>query len=128
MMQLRAGQAFLIVDREQKPIGEIALERGEGNLLFGKFRPGPAFPAVAHLFRAFEEAVNSQALPIVDELDSAIAALGLQLRSVEDASGIEIHDVQIWSDDAMTCRTSGPALVAANGSPDSTQSAESVRK
>jgi hypothetical protein len=40
---------------------------------------GPAFAAVERLFRAFEEAVNAQALGVVDKLDIAIGRLGLRL-------------------------------------------------
>jgi hypothetical protein len=56
------------------------------------------------VFRAFEEAVNSQALAVVDELDAAIATLGLHLRSPDSPQRLDIHDVQIWSDGGITFR------------------------
>jgi hypothetical protein len=60
--------------------------------------------AVERLFEEFEEAVNLQALRLVDELDTEIAALGLYLRTPDGLQRMEIHDVQIWSDGDVTCQ------------------------
>ena len=49
---------------------------------------------------------------MIDELDTAIAALGLHLQTPGDLQRIEAHDVQIWSDGSITCRV-GSATVSA---------------
>jgi hypothetical protein len=79
-MQQRAEQIVDLMDTQQRHIGQMQIERQEDDLLVGTFVPGPAFPSVKQLFRDFEEAVDVQALPVIDELDAAIAALGLYLR------------------------------------------------
>lgn len=111
-MQLQVEQVVHLVDLQGQQVGQIVIERREDNLVFGRFVPGPTFPTVQHLFREFEEAVNLQALSVVDELDTTIAALGLHLHTPGDSQRIEAHDVQIWSDGSITCRV-GSATVSA---------------
>lgn len=125
-MQLHAEQTVHLIDAEGRQIGQIVIERSEDKLVFGKFVPGPAFPAVQHLFRDFEEAADLQALRVVDELDAAIEALGLHLRSPDGPQHVEIHDVQIWSDSGITCRLGGPALSKVDRGLESTQSVQAV--
>jgi hypothetical protein len=105
-MQLRAEQIVDLVDAEQRHIGQMRIERQEDDLIFGTFIPGPAFHTVEPLFREFEEAADVQALHVIDELDTAIAALGLRLRCLNILEPIEIRDVQIWSNGSITCRLS----------------------
>lgn len=105
-MQRHPEQQFEILDGQQRQIGQFMIDRSKDDLLFGKFTPGPAFFTVEHLFRQFEEAVNAQALGVVDELDAAISALGLHFSSPDGLQDIGIHDVQIWSDGDITCKLS----------------------
>jgi hypothetical protein len=104
IMQSHAEQLFHLMDTQHRQLGQVTVERAENQLLSGKFVPGLAFPAVEPLFRDFEEAVNAQALGVVDQLDRAIAALGLYLCSPDNSQQTPIHDVQIWSDGNITCR------------------------
>jgi hypothetical protein len=103
-MTIQAGQVYALLDNQRRNIGEVTIERLEGELLFASIHPGVDFAAVVPLFRAFEEAVELQALKKVDELAGQIAALKLQLASGKDREPMAIHDVQVWSDGAMTCR------------------------
>ncbi len=103
-MQFKAHQRMDIRDSQQRRIGQLTIERREADLLLGQFTPGPDFPNVEHLFREFEEAVDAQALGVVDQLDVTISALGLRLFSPDDSGYLAIHDVQIWSDGGMTCQ------------------------
>jgi hypothetical protein len=123
-MEPRAGRTLLLLDAQQRQLGQITIERIEGGLIFGKFLPGPAYPAVEHLFHAFEQAADSQALSVVDELDRAIAALGLHFRSPGGAEGTLVHDVQIWSDGGVTCRLTGPTASGGNGSAAAAQAVQ----
>lgn len=103
-MQLRAKQIVDLVDAEQRQIGQMRIERQEDDLICGTFVPGPAFPSVERLFRDFEAAVDVQALHVIDELDAAIATLGLHLRCPDVMEPIAIRDVQIWGEGGITCR------------------------
>jgi hypothetical protein len=103
-MQPQAGQVFQLLDAQEQLLGQVRVERTEADLVLGNFVPGPGFPAVQSVFLAFEKAANSQALAVVDELDAAIAALGLHLRSPDSPQRFDIHDVQIWSDGGITFR------------------------
>ncbi|MBM3237347.1 hypothetical protein FJZ31_13725 [Candidatus Poribacteria bacterium] len=103
-MKLYAEQRVYLIDAQQRQIGKITIERNEDNLIFGKFVPGSDFSAVNRLFQDFEEAANLQALSVVDELDTEIAALGLHLCTSDGSQHIKIHDVQIWSDGDITYR------------------------
>ena len=93
-----------LIDAQQREIGQVTIECNKGNLILGKFVPGSDFSAVKDLFQYFEEAVNLQALSVVDELDIEITSLGLRLCSPNGSPPIEIHDVQIWSDGSITFR------------------------
>ncbi|MBI1923028.1 hypothetical protein HYR99_02135 [Candidatus Poribacteria bacterium] len=92
-----------LIDVKQQQMGEVTIERHEGNLILGTFVPCPAFSATEQIFQDFEEAVEVQALNVVDELDAQIAELGLHLR-FPDGKRIKIHDVQIYSDGGMSFR------------------------
>jgi hypothetical protein len=109
-----AEQIVDLLDTEQRLIGQMRIESREEDLLVGAFVPGPAFPSVEPLFRAFEEAVDVQALHVIDELDAAIAALGLRLRWPDAPEPMAIQDVQIWSDGGISCRLCGRPAASAN--------------
>ena len=91
----------------------MQIERHEDELIFGTFVPGPAFPSVEQLFRDFEEAVDVQALHVIDKLDAAITALGLHLHWPSVSESIDVQDVQIWSDGSITCRLCGKSATPA---------------
>ena len=98
------GHSLALMDIEQRQLGQMRIERQEEDLLYGVFVPGPAFPHVEQLFHEFEAAVEVQALPVIETLDAAIAALGLHLQWPDTREPIAVQDVQIWSDGSITCR------------------------
>ena len=101
-MVLHSEQVADLIDRQGRAIGRITVTHHESSRIFGKFAPGPDFSAVERLFQDFEEAVELQALSVVDELDREIAALGLGLRLPGKSQRAEVHDVQIWGDGEIT--------------------------
>jgi hypothetical protein len=112
---MKAEHIFELMDGQQQCLGQVRMEREEAGLVLGEFTPAPAFASIEVLFREFEAAADRQALHRVEELDAAIAARGLRLRS--DGSGaIEVRDVQIWSDGGFSCRLVGQFSSGANGS------------
>jgi hypothetical protein len=117
-MQLQSEQVVQLIDQQGHQVGRIEIERREENLVFGRFVPGPAFSTVQHLFQEFEEAVDTQALSVVEELDAAIVALGLHVHTPSDSQRREAHDVQIWSDGSITCRVGSTTESVKNGGLD----------
>jgi len=109
-MQLHMKQTVYLVTAEGQKIGQIVIERNEGDLIFGSFIPSSAFSAVQSLFRDFEEAANLQALSVIDELDAAIRTLGLYICLPDDSQHIVIDDVQIWSDGSISFKVDSSAL------------------
>ena len=69
------------------------------------------------LFRDFEEAVNLQALSVVDELDAAIRALGLYIHLPDDSQRLNVYDVQIWSDGNVSFRVDRSSVSAVGTAP-----------
>lgn len=127
-MQPKPGQALELMDAGGRHLGRMTLAGGTDGLLEGTFSPGPDYPAVESLFRAFEEAAEAQALSAVDRLDAKIADLSLQLRSQDGAVQFPIHDVQIWVDGAMTCRVTAPESPPFNGSPQARRAASGAHQ
>jgi hypothetical protein len=83
---------------------------------------------VRQLFQEFEEAVNLQALSVIDELDTAITALGLHLQTPRDSQRLEVHDVQIWSDGSITCRVGSATLSAQDKDLESRQPVQALEE
>ena len=127
-MQLQVEQVVHLVDRQEQQIGQIEIERREENLIFGRFVPGPASSTVQPLFQKFEEAVNLQALSVIDELDAAIATLGLHLHPPRESQHIEAHDVQIWSDGSITCWVGSAPLSVKDKDLESRQPVQAVEE
>jgi len=109
------GDPLELVDAQNRILGQIAIERADAELVCGSFAPSPSFAAVETLFRDYEEAVNVQSLAAVDELDAQIARLGLSV-VLRTGPRINISDVQIWSDGAISFRPvgQGASLVQAS--------------
>jgi hypothetical protein len=107
--------AVQLIDANQRNIGHVRIASQVEELLTGEFAPNSDFPLAKELFGKFEEAVDVQALGVVDQLDKEIAALGLQLYSPEHRQSIKIHDVQIWCDGGFSCRVLADPTWAING-------------
>ena len=103
-MTFEIGQVLTLLDGQTRRIGDIAIEGLEDNLLFARMRTGPDFAIAEPLFRAFEEAVELQALKKVNDLVAEIRAMELQRVSADGKHTVPIHNVQVWSDGRMTCR------------------------
>ncbi len=102
-MSLQGQQVISLYDGQGRDLGRVVVERVEGDLVFGRFTPGPHYPAVASLFAEFIEAANQQLLSVVGELDATIRALGLHLVAPGYPSLPAIEDVQI-GDGVITFR------------------------
>jgi hypothetical protein len=115
-MEPQLGQRLELLDSQERALGQITLEERQGDLLLGSFAPGPDYAVVESLFRRFEEAVNAQALTAADRCEAAIDALGLHVRESGGMGKVDVTDVQIWSDGGVSCRLTGAAPSARNGS------------
>lgn len=94
-MELHPQQATNLKDRQERNLGRVIIDRIAGDLVFGRFAPGPDYGGVQHLFAEYVQAANEQLLSIVGELDTTIASLGLHLQAPEGARLPAIYDVQI---------------------------------
>jgi hypothetical protein len=120
-MEVQVEQIVQLVDRRGQRMGQIEIDRREEDLISGRFIPGPAFSTVQHFFQEFEEAVELQALSVVDALDTAIAALGLRVHTPGEPQYIEVHDVQICSNGRITYREGSATLSAQDKEVESSQ-------
>jgi hypothetical protein len=98
-MNPTATRTASLVTSSGRSIGELNVEEVRGELLMGTFTPGPDYPAVEPLFRAFAEIVEDQVLSLLDQVTEPIEALGIRL-----ADGTPVWDVQIYPDGNASCR------------------------
>jgi hypothetical protein len=94
-MVFQPNQVLLLMDNLNRRLGQVTIERVEGNLVLGQFEPGPDYPAVEQLFAEYIEAANEQLLSVVGDLDATIRQLGLRLFCPGVAPLPAIDDVQI---------------------------------
>jgi len=94
-MHLQATQTVDLLDRKNRRLGLVTIERVDDDFVLGSFEPSPEFAAVEPLFSELVEAANEQLFHRVDDLDSAIAQLGLHLGTANGAPLPAISDVQI---------------------------------
>jgi hypothetical protein len=107
-VSLQPQQRLRLADQHEHDLGEIVVERIEGDLVFGQFTPAPGYASVASLFAQFAEAANEQLFTVVEELSASINALALHLSSPNGAKLPAIHDVQIGAG-RITFRITPPA-------------------
>jgi hypothetical protein len=99
IMRLQPQQTVSLCDGQGRSLGQVVIAKIEGDLVVGQFTPTPAFATVQPLFDEFVEAVNDELFHRVDELDKALAALGLRLDAPDGHWMPLIHDVQIAGPD-----------------------------
>jgi len=108
-MPLDPEQMARLVDSTGRHLGDVFIERIEGNRLYARFCRVQGFSAVESLFLDWEEAVNDQMFSIVDRLSGRIDQLGLRLMSSDGVDVLEVSDVQIMNGHDLCCRV--PNLV-----------------
>ena len=102
-MPLDPQQTLYLADSHGRRLGRVAIDRIEGNRLFGRFTPEEGFAAACDLFDEFEAAVNEQLFSEADRLSQEIDRLGLNLRNTDAAEELAVCDVQIM--DVGSCAT-----------------------
>ncbi len=108
-VMFNANQTFDLLDKKGPLLGRVTVEAATDDLITGTFQAGPEFPAAADLFCRFEEAANGQSLAVLEEIETAIAALGLSLSLPDGPQRQAIHDMQVWQDGDFSCRTGATA-------------------
>jgi hypothetical protein len=103
-MPLQTGQGVELVDARGRRLGRLLIDDVNGEVIGGTFEAGRDFAQVENLFHAFTEAAEGHALGVADRLLADIAALDIHLESPESGYQPAVHDVQLWSDGAMSCR------------------------
>jgi hypothetical protein len=116
-MSLQPSQQIWLSDRQGRDLGQIQIDRVQGDLVFGQFTPGSDYLQVQSLFTEYVEAANEQLLSLVGELDATIRKLGLRLRADNGCDLPGIDDVQI-GEGIVTFRTrvtEGTQLLSVTG-------------
>jgi len=109
-MPLDPRQTSLLTDACGQSLGQVSIERIEGNRLFGRFTAGADFGGVRCLFEKLEEAVNDQVFGDADRLAEQIDRLDLRLAGTGPAEQLALRDVQIMDGSAFCCKVPGLAL------------------
>jgi hypothetical protein len=104
IVQLQPQQVLELVTARHVPLGRVVVERVQGGLVFAQFSAGPGYAEVKSLFDEFEDAVNQQLFTSADEAATAIAALGLCLRTADGLTCVPVRDVQIMDGHDLSCR------------------------
>jgi hypothetical protein len=94
MVPLTPRQTLQLLDGQDQPLGQVIVDRVEGDLVCGRFLPAAGYARVQQLFADSIRAANEGVLAVVGELDEAIGALGLHLSS-SDGNVPASHDDQI---------------------------------
>ena len=103
-MPLQQGEGVELVDARGRRLGRLLIDEITGGLIGGAFEPGQDYAQVETLFRAFTEAAEGHALGVADRLQADIDALDIHLESGDSGNQPLVHEVQLWSDGAMSCR------------------------
>jgi len=99
---ITANQTVQLTDALDRDLGTLVIEEVRDELLLGEFTPGADYPAVREIFEGFSEAVEACSLSVVDQFDTQIAALGIRVTWCNATR--PVHDVQIYTDGAASCR------------------------
>jgi hypothetical protein len=94
-MGLQTKQTTRLIDARGICLGEVMIQAVEGDYITGQFTPNASFAGVEPLFTELIAAANDQLFRRVDELDAAIASLGLHLASHNGTQLPDIYDVQV---------------------------------
>jgi hypothetical protein len=108
-MPLNPQGTVYLTDAQRRFLGQVFIERTEGDRVFGRFAPQADFAAVRSLFEELEEAANGQMFSEADRLAEQIDRLGLHLAGY-GAEQLAICDVQIMGESTLCCRVPNLAL------------------
>ena len=109
-MPLDPRGTVYLTDAQRRSLGQVVIERTEGDRVFGRFAPGPEFAALRSLFEELEEAANGQMFSEANRLADAIDRLGLHLSGYGPSEELAVCDVQIMGQSALYCRVPNLAL------------------
>ncbi len=109
-MPLDPRGAVHLTDGQRRSLGQVFIERTEGDRVLGRFLPQADFGVVRSLFEEFEEAVNGQMFTEADRLAGQIDRLDLHLTGASVADQLAVCDVQIMGESGFSCRVPNLAL------------------
>ena len=112
-MPIDPQQDVQLMDVRGHRLGSVAIQRIEGDRVFGRFSAGPDFAAVEGMFQQFEDAVNDQLFPEADRVGRQIDQLGLRLSSADGSETLQLGDVQIMNGSDFLCRIPNLGLIQA---------------
>ncbi len=105
LANFRKGQAVLLVDQPHGVLAKVVIDEIDGDRLLGFLEPTASYAAVKTIFDEHVEAVNDQCFAYADELETAIAKLGVRFETEDRSPLPPIYDVQIGGTH-FSCRIS----------------------
>lgn len=112
MTELTTTSVLHLADAAGREFGTLAVEEVQGDCYLGTFTPGADYPDIEPIFRHFAEVVEQQSFSYLDEVDAAIARLGIMAR-VPGGRAVPANDVQIYPDGGASLRL--PTHAGRNG-------------
>jgi hypothetical protein len=109
MLRVTATDVLRVTDADGRDLGTARVESVADGVILGDFTPGPDYPAVEPVFRAFAQLVEGQSLSLIDQAAEAIARLGVTVRPDGNGEAVPVDDVQIYPDGGFSCRLRPPA-------------------
>jgi len=95
---------LLLVDRSNKILGRITVERAEGNLRLGTFTPIDWPTNLQALFHRYDTMINEQILSALDAIEDEIDSYGFGISAEYPSEYTPIFDLQITHDNRVSFR------------------------
>lgn len=93
---IRQGDSYALENATGSHLGDVHVDRVDGERIFGTFEPSRAFDALAGLFMEHDQAVRANTMSLAAEIEVEIEGLGLRLTSDVAARVLAIHHVQVF--------------------------------
>jgi hypothetical protein len=116
-MKPKTNEILWMTDGQGQCLGQVVVENVEEELLLGQFTARPEFASLERLFAEHEDLVNHQVFSLAEEMEAAIEALRLTLRSPDGRENYAVEDVQIMRGHDLSCRLSPRAPQTAPAAP-----------
>jgi hypothetical protein len=97
-------KTLTVSNRFGADFGSVEIEEVADGLILGDFTPGPDYSTVQPIFRHFSDVVEQQSFSYLDAVQESIEAIGIVIRFEGEDTDVPVHDVQIYTDGAFSCR------------------------
>lgn len=87
-------------------VGNLEIHEVRADLALGEFYKNEEFGKYSDIFKAYEDAINSQMLSIIDKIELEIEAMGFYITdfAVRNVDRLRIFDLQIFDGHKISFR------------------------